>query len=201
MKKIQKKISLEQFKSRMPGIIDSYIDNSTDNKWDFDINYRNGVPYTNYGLIPKSIKLDGKTVSYNTLVNWYHFIEFYVELLSINLSCGEIKYSNAVEYYNVEKQPKYKLSECEEFDSKCKEILLYFKNTIGSSNIVELYSYLTQTYFPKYVIEDKYKDIWNKSYLSLAEVHKWIKWFEERNDLYGNTRDCSESDDCCDCEK
>ena len=26
MKKIQKKISLEQFKSRMPGIIDSYID-------------------------------------------------------------------------------------------------------------------------------------------------------------------------------
>ena len=182
MKKIQKKISLEQFKSRMPGIIDSYIDNSTDNTWDFDINYRNGVPYTNYGLIPKSIELDGKTVSYNTLVNWYHFIEFYVELLSINLSCGEIKYSNAVEYYNVEKQPKYKLSECEEFDSKCKEILLYFKNTSGGSNIVELYSYLTQTYFPKYVIEDKYKDIWNKSYLSLAEVHKWIKWFEERND-------------------
>ena len=44
MKKIQKKISLEQFKSRMPGIIDSYIDNSTDNTWDFDINYRNGVP-------------------------------------------------------------------------------------------------------------------------------------------------------------
>ena len=201
MKKIQKKISLEQFKSRMPGIIDSYIDNSTDNTWDFDINYRNGVPYTNYGLIPKSIKLDGKTVSYNTLVNWYHFIEFYVELLSINLSCGEIKYSNAVEYYNVEKQPKYKLSECEEFDSKCKEILLYFKNTDGGSNIVELYSYLTQTYFPKYVIEDKYKDIWNKSYLSLAEVHKWIKWFEERNDLYGNIENCSESDDCCDCEK
>ena len=201
MKKIQKKISLEQFKSRMPGIIDSYIDNSTDNTWDFDINYRNGVPYTNYGLIPKSIKLDGKTVSYNTLVNWYHFIEFYVELLSINLSCGEIKYRNAVEYYNVEKQPKYKLSECEEFDSKCKEILLYFKNTDGGSNIVELYSYLTQTYFPKYVIEDKYKDIWNKSYLSLAEVHKWIKWFEERNDLYGNVENCSESYDCCDCEK
>ena len=201
MKKIQKKISLEQFKSRMPGIIDSYIDNSTDNTWDFDINYRNGVPYTNYGLIPKSIKLDGKTVSYNTLVNWYHFIEFYVELLSINLSCGEIKYRNAVEYYNVEKQPKYKLSECEEFDSKCKEILLYFKNTDGGSNIVELYSYLTQTYFPKYVIEDKYKDIWNKSYLSLAEVHKWIKWFEERNDLYGNIENCSKSDDCCDCEK
>ena len=201
MKKIQKKISLEQFKSRMPGIIDSYIDNSTDNTWDFDINYRNGVPYTNYGLIPKSIELDGKTVSYNTLVNWYHFIEFYVELLSINLSCGEIKYSNAVEYYNVEKQPKYKLSECEEFDSKCKEILLYFKNTDGGSNIVELYSYLTQTYFPKYAIEDKYKDIWNKSYLSLAEVHKWIKWFEERNDLYGNIENCSKSDDCCDCEK
>lgn len=201
MKKIQKKISLEQFKSRMPGIIDSYIDNSTDNKWDFDINYRNGVPYTNYGLIPKSIKLDGKTVSYNTLVNWYHFIEFYVELLSINLSCGEIKYSNAVEYYNVEKQPKYKLSECEEFDEKCQTILSYFAHIDICSNIVELYSYLTQTYFPKYVIEDKYKDIWNKSYLSLAEVHKWIKWFEERNDLYGNIENCSESDDCCDCEK
>lgn len=201
MKKIQKKISLEQFKSRMPGIIDSYIDNSTDNKWDFDINYRNGVPYTNYGLIPKSIKLDGKTVSYNTLVNWYHFIEFYVELLSINLSCGEIKYGNAVEYYNVEKQPKYKLSECEEFDSKCKEILLYFKNASGSSNIVKLYSYLTKTYFPKYIIEDEYKDAWNKSYLSLAEVHEWIKWFEDRNYLSGNTGDCSASHDCCDCEK
>ena len=58
MKKIQKKISLEQFKSRMPGIIDSYIDNSTDNTWDFDINYRNfkkitkpdylKQPYMNY---------------------------------------------------------------------------------------------------------------------------------------------------------
>lgn len=201
MKKIQKKISLEQFKSRMPGIIDSYIDNSTDNKWDFDINYRNGVPYTNYGLIPKSIKLDGKTVSYNTLVNWYHFIEFYVELLSINLTCGEIKYDNAVEYYNNEKQPKYKLMECEEFDEKCQTILSYFAHIDICSNIVELYSYLTQTYFPKYVIEDKYKDIWNKSYLSIAEVHKWIKWFEERNSLYGNTENCSTSDDCCDCEK
>lgn len=201
MKKIQKKISLEQFKSRMPGIIDSYIDNSTDNTWDFDINYRNGVSYTNYGLIPKSIKLDDKTVSYNTLVNWYHFIEFYVELLSINLSCGEIKYSNAVEYYNVEKQPKYKLRECEEFDEKCQTILSYFEHIDICSNIVELYSYLTQTYFPKYVIEDKYKDAWNKSYLSLAEVHEWIKWFEDRNYLSGNTGDCSASHDCCDCEK
>lgn len=200
MKKIQKKISLEQFKSRMPGIIDSYVDNSTDNTWDFGINYRNGVSYTNYGLIPKSIELDGKTVSYNTLVNWYHFIEFYVELLSINLTCGEIKYDNAVEYYNIEKQPKYKLSECEEFDAKCQTILSYFANINGCSNIVDLYSYLTQTYFPKYVIEDEYKDIWNKSYLSLAEVYEWIKWFEERNSLYGNT-ECSESDDCCDCEK
>lgn len=200
MKKIQKKISLEQFKSRMPGIIDSYVGNSTDNTWDFGINYRNGVPYTNYGLIPKSIELDGKTVSYNTLVNWYHFIEFYVELLSINLTCGEIKYNNAVEYYNIEKQPKYKLRECEEFDAKCQTILSYFANTNGCSNIVDLYSYLTQTYFPKYVIEDEYKDIWNKSYLSLAEVHEWIKWFEERNSLYGNT-ECSKSDDCCDCEK
>ena len=201
MKKIQKKISLEQFKSRMPGIIDSYIDNSTDNTWDFDINYRNGVSYTNYGLIPKSIKLDDKTVSYNTLVNWYHFIEFYVELLSINLSCGEIKYSNAVEYYNVEKQPKYKLRECEEFDEKCQTILSYFEHIDICSNIVELYSYLTQTYFPKYVIEDEYKDAWNKSYLSLAEVHEWIKWFEDRNYLSGNTGDCSASHDCCDCEK
>lgn len=201
MKKIQKKISLEQFKSRMPGIIDSYIDNSTDNTWDFDINYRNGVSYTNYGLIPKSIKLDDKTVSYNTLVNWYHFIEFYVELLSINLSCGEIKYINAVEYYNVEKQPKYKLRECEEFDEKCQTILSYFEHIDICSNIVELYSYLTQTYFPKYVIEDEYKDAWNKSYLSLAEVHEWIKWFEDRNYLSGNTGDCSASHDCCDCEK
>lgn len=200
MKKIQKKISLEQFKSRMPGIIDSYVDNSTDNTWDFGINYRNGVPYTNYGLIPKSIELDGKTVSYNTLVNWYHFIEFYVELLSINLTCGEIKYDNAVEYYNIEKQTKYKLRECEEFDAKCQTILSYFANINGCSNIVDLYYYLTQTYFPKYVIEDEYKDIWNKSYLSLAEVHEWIKWFEERNSLYENT-ECSKSDDCCDCEK
>ena len=201
MKKIQKKISLEQFKSRMPGIIDSYVNNSNDYVWAFDINYRNGVPYTNYGLIPKSIKLGDKPVSYNTLVNWYHFIEFYTELLSINLTCGEIKYNNAVEYYNVEKQPKYKLKECEEFDAKCQTILSYFANTNGCSNIVDLYFYLTQTYFPKYVIEDKYKDIWNKSYLSLAEVHEWIKWFEERNYLSGNTGDCSESDDCCDCEK
>lgn len=201
MKKIQKKISLEQFKSRMPGIIDSYVDNANDYVWTFDINYRNGVPYTNYGLIPKSIELDDKTVSYNTLVNWYHFIEFYAELLSINLTCGEIKYNNAVEYYNVEKQPKYKLKECEEFDTKCQKILSYFANTDGGSDIVELYSYLTKTYFPKYVIEDEYKDIWNKSYLSLAEVHEWIKWFEERNDLYKNIENCSESDDCCDCEK
>ena len=201
MKKIQKKISLEQFKSRMPGIIDSYVDNANDYVWTFDINYRNGVPYTNYGLIPKSIELDDKTVSYNTLVNWYHFIEFYTELLSINLTCGEIKYNNAVEYYNVEKQPKYKLKECEEFDTKCQKILSYFANTDGGSDIVELYSYLTKTYFPKYVIEDEYKDIWNKSYLSLAEVHEWIKWFEEKNDLYKNIENCSESDDCCDCEK
>lgn len=201
MKKIQKKISLEQFKSRMPGIIDSYVDNSNDNTWDFNINYRNGVPYTNYGLIPKSIKLDDKTVSYNTLVNWYHFIEFYAELLSINLTCGEIKYDNAVEYYNVEKQPKYKLKECEEFDAKCQTILSYFANPNDDYSIVALYSDLTKTYFPKYVIEDAYKDIWNKSYLSLAEVHEWIKWFEERNSLYENIENCSESDDCCDCEK
>lgn len=269
MKKIQKKISLEQFKSRMPGIIDSYIDNSYECKveevddtkceesneaetednadletyvdasgegeendnandcvWTFDINYRNGVSYTNYGLIPKSIKLDCKTVSYNTLVNWYHFIEFYAELLSINLSCGEIKYRNAVEYYNVEKQPNYKLRECEEFDEKFQTIFAKFQNTLSDlennnddsddvensadteggesckgKEVVKLYSYLTKTYFPKYVIEDEYKDAWNKSYLSLAEVHEWIKWFEDRNYLSGNTRDCSASHDCCDCEK
>lgn len=75
MKTIKKKISLEQFKSRMPSIISSYKDGV---EYDFT-NHTDGYS-VNYGMIPKNVVINGYNISYNTLSNWYHFLESYNSL-------------------------------------------------------------------------------------------------------------------------
>lgn len=61
MKHIQKKISLEQFKSRMPSIIPAFYDSGKyyefDGKANFDDDNQR-IPFTNYGMIPYSVIWD-----------------------------------------------------------------------------------------------------------------------------------------------
>ena len=92
MKTIKKKISLEQFKSRMPSIISSYKDGV---EYDF-IDHID--KYTvNYNMLPKSVIINGNTISYSLLSEWYHFIEHYNSLTDIPSEIQE-QYDHIISY-------------------------------------------------------------------------------------------------------
>lgn len=133
MIQLNRKISLEPFKSRLPGIIPAIMNNQL---------YTFGDAYpSNYGMCPCSIVIpkneekwsqtiyenqsksiynnwdenknwhykgkdegnDRIIVSYRRLVTWYHFFENYYHLLMDYGSCGKI-YSSATQYYDCETQ-------------------------------------------------------------------------------------------------
>lgn len=119
---IKQQISLEPFKSRLPGIIPAVM-NNVDYFFDkISILKRDKQFTSNYGMCPYSIILPQKIalkihnkfsenweyeqkgdliVSYRRLVSWYHFFETYYHLLRDYGSCGKV-YKNAVEYYEFE---------------------------------------------------------------------------------------------------
>ena len=200
MKKIQKKISLEQFKSRMPSIIDAYYKGE---EWIYGKGLSvNQSPYTNYGMIPKSIKLNGKVISYNTLVGWYHFLERYMGILTVDVKCGDYTYESVVDIYNSGYNIGLTLAECQEMDSKFGEIKSYFTEH-ENSDCMTLYNHLTKTFFPKFIfLDEQQRMAWNKSHLSIHEVHQWIGWFKERKErLDYENKTADEVSDCCDYEK
>ena len=83
MKVIQKKISLEQFKSRMPSIIPAYDENGKQHNFVHFTDLLN-EPIINYNMLPFDVQVDedmelgkysGKLYSYSTLVNIFHNLD------------------------------------------------------------------------------------------------------------------------------
>lgn len=120
MRKIQKTISLEEFTSRVPGIVPAYARDG--NFYGFsedDITMRDGMYMSNYGMIPANVSFpgytitdngatisgsawnNGATVSYSRVCGWYHFFENYYHLLNDYGSCGNV-YTSATQYYESE---------------------------------------------------------------------------------------------------
>lgn len=188
MKRIYKKISLEQFKSRMPSTIPAY--NGSDELIVFNTK---SLPYTNYGMIPSNIILNSKNISYNFLVKCYHFLTEYVSLLyDSSITC-------AVDYYKYNStNSKYTYEECVNMDNEYANIKISFGYSEGTA-VGILYNRI-KAFFPYYEIPNEFKNAWNKTKLSLSDVMYWCKWFDDRA-KYASITDCSESDDCCDCEK
>lgn len=218
MKHIQKKISLEQFKSRMPSIIPAFYDIEKyyefDGKSNFDENGQR-IPYTNYCLIPYGIKWDrGKYkfyvdengiehyVSYNTLSSWFHFIEFYINLLTSN-TCSISNYETAVDYSKYENNSNYDEDSYVNFDKKIIDICGTENGYTLFENAKNTYEFMVSKYFPRFNIDEELQKYWNKKYLSINEVNYWINWFETliENENYTDETDCSTSNDCCTCKK
>lgn len=219
MKHIQKKISLEQFKSRMPSIVPAFYDIGKyyefDGKSNFDDNNR--IPCTNYGLVPYSIKWDrGKYkfyvdenniehfISFKTLSSWFHFIEFYINLLKKH-GCLTNNYISAEEYGKFENNDSYDSDDYLEFDRKIIEICQNDddKNKTLYDIAVNTYNDMIITYFPRFEIEEKYQNAWNKKFLSINEVNYWINWFQTTRDkieIANNINECIKTTNYCDCK-
>ena len=211
MKHIQKKISLEQFKSRMPSIIPAFYDSGKyyefDGKANFDDDNQR-IPFTNYGMIPYSVIWDrgyysNKCMSYNTIALWFHFIEFYINLLNSN-SCSNSNYKTAVEYSEYENNTNYDIESYKNFDEKIEKIC----GTSNGSNLYEnaknTYNFMISKYFPRFEIDKDLQRYWNKQYLSINDVNYWIDWFERIKNEIGDindVNDCPKTSNCCDCEK
>ena len=211
MKLIQKKISLEQFKSRMPSVIPSYYDNGKENYYVFNgkTNFNEEgerIPYVNYGLVPFSDiwdrgKYNGGLVSYNTIASWFHFLEFYMKLLQKH-GCLTDNYRSAIDYSTYEVNHDYTDDDYAAFDEKIREICG------EGDNLYELakntYNFMLNKYFPRFEIDESLQRYWNRKYLSVSDANYWITWFESvKNELNGITdvKDCPNANDCCDCEK
>ena len=115
MKIISKKISLEPYKSRINGSLQSY--NGCDNKTfsNYDVRSQNH----NYGMFPYDVMYDGKILSYPTLMERYYFCKKYKELLRYDSCSGEQVYADAKEYYkhNIEYRTELKYQEYVDLDN------------------------------------------------------------------------------------
>lgn len=211
MKQIQKKISLEQFKSRMPSIIPAFYANGKTYEFDGKVNFNDEgerIPYTNYGMIPYSVIWDrgiynGKCISYNKIASWFHFIEFYIGLLTSN-SCSSLNYKNAVDYSKYEININYDNESYKSFDSKIIEICGTSNGNTLYENAVNTYNTMVSKFFPRFIIDENLQKYWNKKYLSIDDVNYWIEWLGNVSNEIGNDvniNKCKDTNNCCDCEK
>lgn len=199
MRVISKQISLENLTSRLPGVVPAYRER--DGKvYKFDntsLEKREYAFPSNYGLVPMSVKIDGKCLSWETISEWYHFFTDYNHLLNDWGHCG-IKYRSAVDYYNNESKNGYAsqmiygtlIQTYEDLDD------LYGERAFAYDKIVNYY-------IPSVEIIEEYQDYWHAKKLFYPDIIKWNGWFKERVDIYAGKTidDCIDTDDCCDCRE
>lgn len=195
MKRLQVTISLEQFKSRFPGIITSYYG---DNKWEFS---NQTLPHSNYGMCPYSIVWNGDVVSYHRFNNWYHFLLKYIETVS-NGHCLTI-YNSAYDMYLKNKE-LYSEQDCLELDKKVSEICKSSGTLTSAQDAVrkmkslfpifslskEVYNIIhpfIQNYVQSY---EEWLSIWGSSSLSVEGVFQWMQWLDDNAAV-------SQADNCC----
>ena len=121
MRIIQKKISLEEFVSRLPSVVPSYKDNLEELYYfdDESIKDREYLYTSDYGMVPVNLSIsgfddynfklvgfndecetDGRVYSFHSISNLYHFFKEYYNLLNGG-HCNMV-YSSATEYYEYE---------------------------------------------------------------------------------------------------
>lgn len=176
MRTIKKTISLEPYKSRMPGMINSYSNNliETFNKTSL---------ISNYGMFPcnivySDINVKKTVLSYPTLIARYHFIEDYVRLLNSEVCCQEKKYKTAVEY------AKSHMDEMMESDLEYYRTLDKIYESYGGDNFKD---FLFTKCFPRVEIPLQYRDDVKSDFLYYVDVQRWI---HKLNKLESSSNSC-----------
>ena len=215
MRIIQKKISLEEFVSRLPSVVPSYKDN-LDGLYYFDDESIKGREYlytSNYGMVPINLSISGfddlnfglaedcssgRIYSFNRISHLYHFFKEYYRILNDYGHCNRV-YSSATEYYEYESantayshQMPYgnDIVTYMEMDEKFsfhggKVSLVDVDGVVVSASDVGFYKWLCDNVVPTYKIPMQYRNRWNRNLLYYPDVIKWIAWFKEREAIYG----------------
>ena len=195
MRVISKQISLENFTSRLPGVVPAYRER--DGKvYYFDNNSLKSRDYefpSNYGLIPMSVNTSKGCLSWERISDLYHFFTDYKHLLNDWGHCG-IKYSTAVGYYANESKNGYAdqmvygtLEQTYiDLDARYNE----WSSVEGTIN----------NCVPSMTIPDTYQDYWHVKKLFYPDIVKWNGWFKARSQYAGKTlSQCSATTNCCEC--
>lgn len=177
MRIIQKKISLEQFKSRMPSIVPAYDSNGKTHHFNHLVDLQN-QPMVNYGMIPFNVIIQGvgkeeeiqlgkynkKEVSFAKLTNLFHSLD---KLLyrDLNVKCAT-------------------------------------RNTNLDEENQALYTWLTNHCFPYFILNDysisnEVLMYWGTNKLSMQEV---AYWYPKMQDLQTKC-DSNEKKYCCECDE
>lgn len=198
MRIISKQVSLENFTSRLPGIVPSYRDR--DGKvYYFDDESLKRREYTfpsNYGLVPMNVNIDGNCYSWETISSWYQFFTDYYHLLNDWGHCG-IKYSAATEYYANESKNGYA---DQMVYGSLETDYINLDNIFNERSGKTMYETI-QMLVPTMDIPSGYTDYWHTTKLFYPDIIRWNGWFGDRYPMYsGNTLDdCSGETNCCDC--
>ena len=184
MKVFKKQLSLEQFKSRMPGIVPAYDEYGVKHTFNTFGSHSN-EPITNYNMIPCNIHVDideqlnfgeysGKILSYNELVKLFHEFDKNKSII---------------------------------IDTKCDtdEILSYDKE--------KFYNWMLDNCFPFFLFEKELKgyplqikkiiEYWECNRLSLSDAKKWVGKLQSLKSkcevtlLNGNVEKRKTKDNCC----
>ena len=167
MRVIQKQISLEQFKSRMPSVIPAYDENGMQHNFTHFIDLLN-EPLVNYNMLPFDVQVDensdlgkysGKLFTYQALVEIFHKLDSYYNK-ELVFTCKKIDNISDVD----KKFYEWLLEKCFPFFIFDLELVNY------SGNI------------------DDVKGYWGTNRLSIKEVATWTKKMIE---LSNNTDSCA----------
>ena len=161
MKKIVKQISLEQFRSRMPSVIQAF--DGDGKSYDFIEDSFYSEPYTNYGMFPCDVMHKDERLTFSELTERFHFCEKYYDILKSG-KCRETPYANMSEYW------EYELGNSKYTQEECLDMDVTFETYGGK----EFYDYASANYFPRFEIPIKYREFWMCKHLYLPDVLKWI---------------------------
>lgn len=211
MRVIQLQISLEQFKSRMPGFIPSFkkferIESRTNDDVDErflvpgnTVSYSEDLilsryPNANYNMFPSDVmyKDNGNVYTYPNISSIYHFFKRYYGLLRSSCCGNRRQYNNAVEYYENEAQYLDRTREYyEELDRTAVE---YGADT--ETGECKFYEDIMYDLMREMEIPETFSENWNTKTLTVPDLIDWRNWFNttSENCKNGNA-------DCCECEK
>lgn len=222
MRHIQYKISLEQFKSRMPGLISAF-DNEAKNYVDFTNDqilnhYQLGnytlfpsdivIPpefevtdYTDYNVCADGVNISGKTVfSGDTEIKVLTYptvkkwYHFFVEYFKLLKSnkCG-VAYQSALDYFN--RENPFGVGNTANYYAELDRLF----NARGGR---DFYQWLTDICFPTFIITNpEIANYWGTTTLPYVTALKWSNWFVKWDKFSEITdpAECENEEDCCVC--
>lgn len=220
MRRISKKLSLEQFTSRLPSLVPYYKDGEL---WYVTpcggvIGNADDRAMANYGGIPLLVEYNNVRYSHYNMAKAYHFFKKYYELIN-NGPCMR-PYSSATAYFDAEVKNGNR-ADYEELDRRFEAYQGHVNPDVVSGKVGDnisvmyyvddgFYKEICEKYIPTFSIplqytNDPYK--WSQHYLYYPDAFRWYGWFnavEAANpDIKGfKTIDaCSAATNCCLCEE